>query len=93
MGYLNLSDITPAEVALSSQNLSNLERSVLEAVVTHKAKNSVELSELLGNRQIVISTVLKKLSGKGLLFREKDPTKRRGFNYATTKSEGIEDDN
>jgi len=92
MGYTSLSDITPAEVALSSQNLSALERAVLEAVVTNKARNSAELVDLLGNRQIVISTVLKKLSGKGLLFREKDPTKRRGFNYATTKPEGIEDD-
>lgn len=80
-----MSDITPAEVALSSQNLSSLERAVLEAVVTHKARNSAELVGVLGNQQIVISAALKKLTGKGLLFREKDKTKRRGFNYATSK--------
>ena len=80
-----MSDITPAEVALSSQNLSTLERAVLEAVVTNKARNSAELVGVLGNRQIVISATLKKLSEKGLLFREKDKSKRRGFNYATTQ--------
>lgn len=85
-----MSDITPAEVALSSQNLSALERAVLEAVVTHKAKNSAELVKLLGNRQIVISTILNKLFGKGLLFREKDKSKRRGFNYAAVE---FQDDN
>ncbi len=52
--------------------------------MTHKAKNSEDLVSLLGNRQIVVSAVLKKLYEKGLLFREKDKAKKRGFNYAAT---------
>lgn len=68
---------------MAAPHLSPLERKVLEIVVEHKEVESRGICESLGRRQIVISTVLKKLFDQGLLHRKVDKTKRRGFIYGT----------
>lgn len=74
---------TPADIALAAQNLSPLERKVLQGIADMSAVSSSQMTEQYGNQQVVISATLKKLFDKKLIFREKDPNSKRGFIYAT----------
>ncbi len=74
---------TPADIALSAQRLSPLERVVLQGIVSQEALVTSDMVRLYGNRQEVISAALASLLKKKLVTRKKDPNSKRGFIYAS----------
>ena len=75
--------ISKAEEILDNPRVSPLEREVLKLVVDGKSVDSASISEVLGNRQVVISAILKSLYSKEILFRKVNKKKRRGYIYGT----------